>query len=199
MDPGIRTFQTCYSPNGTVTEWGRSDISRIYRLCHSYDELQSQWMSKTILHRKRYRLKRAGMQIHRKIRNLVDDLHKKLVRWLCENHTVILLPSFETSKMVCKTKRKINCKAARAMLTWSHYRFKVRLLHKVREFPWCKVIICDEAYTSKTCGKCGSIHDKLGSSKVFTCPECNFTLDRDVNGARNILIRYLTIHHNSNE
>jgi transposase len=52
--------------------------------------------------------------------------------------------------------------------------------------------VVDEAYTSKTCGRCGSLHDGLGKSKVFKCPSCDFTLDRDVNGARNILIRFLT-------
>jgi len=96
-----------------------------------------------------------------------------------------------------KSQRRIGSKAARAMATWGHYRFKQRLLHKSREYPWCKPIICDEHFTSKTCGQCGFIHDKLGSSKVFKCPQCQFTLDRDVNGARNILIRYLTLHPNT--
>ena len=31
-----------------------------------------------------------------------------------------------------------------------------------------------------------------GGSKVFCCPECKTELDRDINGARNILLRYLT-------
>ncbi|RHZ50134.1 hypothetical protein Glove_505g20 [Diversispora epigaea] len=63
----------------------------------------------------------------------------------------------------------------------------------VREYPWCRVIICTEEYTSKTCGCCGHIHRKLGGSKVFRCPSCTAELDRDINGARNILLRYLTV------
>ena len=47
-------------------------------------------------------------------------------------------------------------------------------------------------YRSKTCGFCGYIHKKLGGSKVFSCPQCKTKLDRDINGARNILLRYLT-------
>ena len=47
-------------------------------------------------------------------------------------------------------------------------------------------------YRSKTCGFCGYIHKKLGGSKVFCCPQCKTNLDRDINGARNILLRYLT-------
>ncbi len=48
-----------------------------------------------------------------------------------------------------------------------------------------------EEFTSKTCGSCGEIHYNLGSSKTFTCPksECKFTIPRDWNGARNILLK----------
>lgn len=194
LDPGVRTFQTCYDPSGLVAEWGVNDMSRIYRLCHAYDKLQSKWSHKDVRHAKRYRLKKAGWRIQLKIRNLVSDIHKKMVSWLCHNYRVVLLPSFETSKMVRKGQRRIAGKTARAMANWAHYRFKEHLLHKAREFPWCKVIVCDEHYTSKTCGQCGHIHDALGGAKQFRCPACGFTLDRDINGARNVLIRYLSLH-----
>ena len=36
------------------------------------------------------------------------------------------------------------------------------------------------------------IHSKLGGSKVFECPKCHIVLDRDVNGSRNILLKFLT-------
>ena len=76
------------------------------------------------------------------------------------------------------------------MLLWSHYRFRQRLLNKSREHS-CKVIVCDEAYTSKTCGECGILNGRLGGSKVFKCETCKAQFDRDANGARNILLRYL--------
>jgi putative transposase len=99
--------------------------------------------------------------------------------------------------MVRRANRRIGSKTARAMLGWSHYRFKQRLLNKTREYPWCKVIICDEHYTSKTCGNCGHLHMKLGSSKTFKCPQCHVEMDRDINAARNILLRYLTLNRAS--
>jgi putative transposase len=45
-----------------------------------------------------------------------------------------------------------------------------------------------EHYTSKTCGSCGFINWKLNTEKIFTCPKCNFTIDRDFNGSRNIFL-----------
>jgi len=48
------------------------------------------------------------------------------------------------------------------------------------------VIDTNESYTSKTYSKDGSISKNLGGSKSI------FDLDRDVNGARGILLRSLT-------
>jgi len=55
----------------------------------------------------------------------------------------------------------------------------------------CLVVKCNESYTSKTCPECGHIHEKLGGSKLFNCPNCDYKTGRDENGARNILIRAL--------
>ena len=116
---------------------------------------------------------------------------------MCQNYRVILLLKFKTQGMVRREKRRIRSKTARMMLTWSHFRFRQFLLYKIREYPWCQVIVCTEEYTSKTCGCCDHIHQKLGGSKVFRCPSCAAELDRDINGARNILLRYLTLLHSN--
>jgi len=192
LDPGVRTFVTCYDPSTEIyTEWGKGDMGRIYRLCHYYDDLQSR-RTQVRTRRNRCRMKRAGLRILRKVRNLVDDLHKKCVKWLCENFRVVLLPLFETSKMIRRGQRRLNSKTARAISTWSHYRFRQRLLDKAREYPWCKIVLVTEEYTSKTCGGCGYVNHKLGGAKVYWCPRCRVHMDRDFNGARNIFLKYLT-------
>lgn len=175
LDPGVRTFQTTYSPDGLITEWGKADMGRIHRLCKYYDDLQSRWSQPDVKKKRRQRMKEAGWRMQKRIRNLVDDLHKKMVKWLCSHFQVILLPLFETSKMVVRGKRVLNSKAAKAMLTWSHFRFRERLLFKSREYPDCKVLICGEEFTSKTCGSCGFLHQKLGGNKIFKCPNCDWT------------------------
>ncbi|KAF0520634.1 transposase [Gigaspora margarita] len=96
--------------------------------------------------------------------------------------------------MVKRANRRIRSKTTRAMLGWSHYRFKQRLINKTREYLWCKVTICDEHYTSKTCGNCGYLHKKLGSNKTFECTQCQIEIDRDFNAARNIVLRFLTLN-----
>lgn len=192
LDPGVRTFMTGYDPSGRVLEIGAKDLSRIYRLCRHMDNLQSRFASPDIRARKRYRMKRAWIRLQVKIRNLIDEVHKKTTLALIKSYKTILLPKFETSQMVKRGNRKIRSKTARGMLTWAHYRFQQRLINKTREYGQSMVIIVDESYTSKTCGSCGHLHTKLGGNKVYACPSCGLCIDRDVNGARNILLKFLT-------
>ena len=70
-----------------------------------------------------------------------------------------------------------------------HCAFVDRLKCKMLEYKGRRVVECKEYYTSKTCGKCGWINRGLGSSDVFECKECGVRIGRDLNGARNILIR----------
>lgn len=44
----------------------------------------------------------------------------------------------------------------------------------------------NESFTSKTCSKCGTMNNDLGSQKIYKCSECKVIMDRDINGARNI-------------
>jgi putative transposase len=193
LDPGIRTFVTGYDPSGLAMEWGKNDIGRIYRLCYAVDDLQSRWTSDpNVRHHRRWKMKRAAMRLRKRIRSLVDEFHRKLAKWLCESYHLVLLPTFEVSKMMPRGQRRIGSKTARAMATWSHARFRQRLLDKVREYPWCNVVLVNEAYTSKTCGACGQLHPSLGGSKHFHCQFCGFDIGRDYNGARNIYLRYMS-------
>ena len=77
------------------------------------------------------------------------------------------------------------------MLLWSHYRFRKNLKTKAQGVG-VTVIECTEDYTSKTCSWCGHIDTKLGGKKVYCCSECGWKIDRDFNGAVNILTKYLT-------
>ena len=66
--------------------------------------------------------------------------------------------------------------------------FKQRLINKARQFGK-KVVIVNEAYTSKTCSCCGDVHTSLGGNKIFKCQKCKSIMDRDVNGAKNIFLK----------
>ncbi|WP_082172295.1 RNA-guided endonuclease InsQ/TnpB family protein [Limnoraphis robusta] len=188
LDPGVRTFLTGFDGNRFL-EFGSGDIGRITRLCQHLDDLMSR-IAKQPSRKRRRRMRQAAHRMRTKIRNLVDEAHKQIAHYLTHNYSVIFLPTFETSDMVAKVKRKIKSKTARAMLTWAHYRFKLTLKHQA-EITGTTVLDVTEEYTSKTCTHCGHVHSQLGGSKVFHCPECGFTLPRDWNGAFGIFLKAL--------
>lgn len=192
LDPGVRSFQTTYDGSGLATEWGKGDMSHIFLLSRKADKAHQTWGQKT--GSKRRGAKRAWLRILDTIKNKVKEIHRKLAVWLCENYKVILIPTFESSKMVRRGKRKINTMTARNMLTWSHYGFRELLKTKAELYPWVNVVECEEPYTSKTCGCCGELNNKLGGAKTFKCKKCGYVADRDINGARNILLRYLSLY-----
>ena len=188
LDPGVRTFLTGYDGE-TILEMGQKDIGRINRLCTHLDHI----MSKIALSpnkRQRYKMRKAATRMRSKIQNLIKDLHNKSTSFLVNNYKLILLPTFETSQMVDRQKRKIRSKTARNMLSLSHYKFAEHLKQMARR-NGVMVVRCNESFTSKTCPECGHIHEKLGGNKTFRCPECGYSAPRDWNGARNIMLQAL--------
>lgn len=196
LDPGVRVFQTTYDDTGLTTEWGAGDMKRLFKLCRHADRLQGEFSTKGVEKRRRRSLKKAWFRLIERIGNLVKEVHSKLAKWLCEEYTVILLPKFETSRMIRRLERKLHTNTARSMVTWRHYQFRELLKAKARLYSDVRVIECSEAYTSKTCGKCGTINPKLGGSKTFRCinASCGLEADRDHHAARNILLRHLSLN-----
>jgi putative transposase len=184
LDPGIRTFQTYYSVD-SCGKIGEGDFQRIFRLSKNLDDLISRMAVSTS--KPRRRIKKASDRLRWKIRDLINELHHKSALFFVTNFDLILLPIFETSRMALKIKRKIRSKTVRAMLSFAHYRFQQFLIHKATEHGK-KVLLVNEAYTSKTCSWNGVIKQIGGSKKI---QDAGIVLDRDYNGARGIFIRAL--------
>ena len=184
LDPGIRDFMTFFSED--CFGWlGMRCINRIQRLCQHCDNLYSRApQEKRPLRRA---LRKAANKIKVKIRNLIDELHKKVALFLVTNFDIILLPTFETKQMTKRGARKLRTKSVRQMLTLSHYRFKMFLKQKALEYGVRVIDVC-EAYTSRTVSWTGEVVVNLGGSKVIKSSE-GHRMDRDLNGARGIFIK----------
>lgn len=192
LDPGVRKFLTAYSPEGWFAHLGtKHDTGRLAFLKRRLFALTARTKGLPQCHRKKkYRMKKAAQRARERIKHLVLDMHCKIANYLVKSFSVILLPDFRSQQMSKKKGRKISRKTVSLMQTLSHYSFRTRLLQKAARTSECSVLICGEAYTSKTCGLCGKINSKLGSSEHFRC-KCGASVDRDINGARNILLRNL--------
>jgi putative transposase len=187
LDPGIRTFMTFFSET-SFGELGRAANLRIQRLCFRLDKLISKISKAKCRQKKRMRL--AANRIRGRIKNLIDELHKKTARFLVDHFDIILLPTFETSQMSLRAQRRIRAKSVRQMLTLSHFKFKMFLKHKA--FEMGKVVIdVNEAYTSKTVSWTGEIVPNLGGAKIIKSKLTGLQMPRDWNGARGIFLRAL--------
>ena len=87
--------------------------------------------------------------------------------------------------MVKRGGRKINKTVVRAMQSYRFYEFGERLRVKCEEYG-VTLLRVNEAYTSKTNSFNGDVFN-IGSRSSFVYD--GFTVDRDINGARNILLR----------
>ena len=184
LDPGVRDFMTFFSEDSFG--WlGRQCINRIQRLCQHSDNLLSRATREQRPLRRA--LRKAAKSIKVKIRNLIDELHKKVAHFLVTNFDIILLPTFESQQMTKRGARKLRRKSVRQMLTLSHHRFKVFLKQKALEYGVIVIDVC-EAYTSKTVSWTGEVVANLGGSKVIKSSEGQH-MDRDLNGARGIFIK----------
>ena len=188
LDPGVRTFQTVYSPDGSSYKIGHEDAGRLIRMNRHLSNLQSKincckkFKSKRKV-RKLFKYRKAYFRLSSKIRNMVDELHKKTIAFLVSRFNTIIIPDTNIIKMVSRKFRNISKGTVKSMLMYFHYRFRERLLMKSKICNNLKVHVIGEEYTTKTCGRCGILNDKIGSKKEFKCNSCKI---------RNIFIKYIT-------
>ena len=72
-----------------------------------------------------------------------------------------------------------------------HCTFVNRLIYKSCEYKNVEIHHCKEHYTSMTCTNCGSLKTK--KDITVKCSVCNFEIHRDLSGARNMVIKHLSI------
>ena len=180
LDTGIRTFQTGYTKDHIV-EMGKECWKRLYSLLLEVDKCNS--LLAKYGYKRKWKIRKA--QLYHKIQNLKNELHWKSCSYLVKNYENILLPEFAIMSMV---KGKLPKRIKRLLYLFSFYKFKEKLQFKGTEYG-SNIVIVDESYTSKTCTNCGNLHKSLGSNKTYKCKKCEIVIDRDVNGARNILLK----------
>lgn len=193
IDPGIKTFCTTYSQSGNSYKIGKGANEQLYERLITLDRMISftNKLKTRPTKKRKKKLKIINTRINKlreKIQNLQKELHKKTADFLCNQANVILLPEFNVSKMVRKKRRKLRTKTVRHFHVLSHAKFRERLKSKAEE-KHVQLIMVSEHYTSQTCGCCGWLDKNLGNRDTFRCLSCGAKIDRDLNGARNIMLR----------
>jgi hypothetical protein len=173
---------------------GNGGSDRIMALCQKVDGIVKQLKQRPISPRTKYNLKNQAHRLRRKVRNLVDDAHRRIALDLVRNYDTILIPSFNVKEMTRREgedgrRRILRSKTARSMLNWGHFRFRQFLIHKGLRYGK-EVVVCTERYTSKACACCGKLNT-VGGSRWYKCSYCDHQGHRDGCAARNIMLQYV--------
>ena len=184
IDPGEKTFLTCYFPEGKLLKIGHEDlVNKILPILLHQDELKSVIAKGECSRQTKYNLERRGAKLRFRVKNLIKEVHNKAAQILVKSASTILLP-----RLAGVTKRMFSSACKRRLLCWSHSAFIDRLIYYCKKHG-CKLLIVKEDFTSKTCGNCGHLNQQLGAKRLFVCPSCHMKMDRDGNAARNIFIK----------
>jgi putative transposase len=136
--------------------------------------------------KERQRLKLA--RLYEKITNSRSNMHHQISSFLVKNYDLIALESLNVKGMMA------NHKLAQAIADVAWSGFVSKLEYKAKWYG--KEVIRIETFfpSSKTCSCCGHQKSDLKlNDREWTCSSCNTIHDRDVNAAKNILQRGITI------
>ena len=173
IDPGIRTFMTAFGNDGC------SEYSHDYSALKRLDSQIRALKSKPNRVRKRKITKRETRKD-----NLLDEIHWKTIRSLLTRYDILFYGDIKSHDVV---KNKKNHTLNRDTNNLKFFKFKERLLFKATERQK-QVIAVKEHFTTQTCSSCGSIN-RPGISKIYHCAKCDKQVGRDVNAAKNILMK----------
>ena len=193
IDPGSKTFVTIYSPDGIAGHLGHEFVdNKIYPITKKIDtlnkvkaKLKGFKFAKT-----RRKINRRQSRLRIKIKNVVDNFHNQVASFLALNFKTIILPKFDSQNMTGKLNRKITSKSVVKLLSLSHGKFRMKLINQLRRYGR-KLLLVTEENTTKMCTNCGS-ENNVGIKRTINCQNCKLAIDRDINGARNILIKTCT-------
>ena len=137
-------------------------------------------------------------RVHARITNVRRDYLHKISDQVCKNHAMICIEDLKISNMSRSARGTrdapgVNVKAKsslnKSILDQGWYEFRRQLEYK-SIWRGGQVVAVDPRYSSQLCSVCGhgSKNNRL-SQAMFCCQSCGFTLNADVNAARNILAR----------
>lgn len=175
IDPGVRTFMTLFNNNKIVEYKHNHDLIKL--LNKRIDELKNK-------RRKRKNKRILLNKIEKRKKNLIDEIHWKTITDIISFNDVIFYGNINSHDIV---KNSNNTYLKRDINDLKFYLFKERLIFKSL-IKNKYVILVNEAFTSKTCSCCGTRYE-IGKSKTYICSKCNNTIDRDINAAKNILLK----------
>ena len=132
--------------------------------------------------------KLMACKYHEKIKNKRLDYLHKITKAIVESYDLIAIEDIKVKSLLNKN---YTSKSNHKTTNQSWYTFRLLLEYKCKMYDK-ELVIVDPKYTSKTCSCCGYINYNLKLyDRVWICPNCNTSHDRDINASINILNKAL--------
>ena len=175
LDWGIKNFYT--DNNGKIYNYPKSVIREFQRI----KTLQS-IMDKKIKNSNNYnKIKIRFIQAYERMNNLKRNFIEQLTAKLCKAYHIVI----EDINISEFFKRGNKCISRRNMIAPKSI-FDTKLQWKCIKFGSYFLKVNPE-YTSKACNYCGYVFEELTlKDRIFKCPCCGQSIDRDINAAINI-------------
>ncbi len=120
-------------------------------------------------------------KLHPKVSNIRKDSIHKLTHYLAKNHSVIKIEDLQVKAFLK------NHKLAGAIADCGMYEFRRQLEYKTEKFSSILILVDRMFPSSQICSNCGNHrHIMPLKNRVYVCPDCGNTEDRDLNAAKNI-------------
>jgi IS605 OrfB family transposase len=203
IDPGNKTFLTIYDPEGKTIKICNRDtksknlkfdlMKNVFKRKEIHKYINSKFTNSLINDNKdeyiksKSKIKKYYSRLTLRIQNIVKELHYKSANFLCKNYSTIILGKLNVQGI---TSKEGNLKYNDKLFSYaiSHDKFRTILKQKALKYGSKVHIVC-EGNTSRTCGVCGCVKE-IKYDRVYNCKVCKSVIDRDINGARNILIKH---------
>ena len=190
IDWGIINYLTIYNGDGFIVKSNInkskaiiSKIDRISRLTKirqkKFDINHTYNKTNNII-----RLNNKINNLYAKITNIRHDYIKKIIHEIISyNPKFIIIEKIEMMKLVDKHFKRMR----KSLYALEMYYFFTILKYKCKSLGIELRIANKDFPSSKLCSKCGEYNTNLKlSDRVFKCPYCGFTLDRNKNAALNL-------------
>jgi len=164
-----------YLPNLRPYEGALKKVRRLHKALSRKKFLSKNW----------FKAKMELARAYEHLANLRRDLYMKLGRYFAEHYDVVVMEDIQVKQLIGKSGRKMRQRLSDV----AFHELRNVIGYQLEKYGK-KVVFVDPAYTSKTCARCGYVkHDLTLSDRVFSCPKCGWTVDRDYNSALNHLRR----------
>ena len=188
VDLGIINTASCIDTNGNADIHNGKQILAIQ---HYFNKERAKLTSTlTKQYPKRHKSKNLNNLARKQSKQIIHALHihsKKIVE-NCRKRNMGTLAVGDVTNI--RKNNDIGKKGNQKLHSWSFSKFTQQLEYKCRKVG-IRFVRVNEAYTSQTCSSCGIIKKSNRKHRGLYICKCGNTINADINGARNILQKYL--------